>query len=181
MLTMLLAYNVPTWVCFDLDLNTGTITCNLVEVKCYSQVGAFAAFNQLKERISAQINQSERILQRHFDPALKNRIGRIGCSRAGSWLRFLGSIWNAHCVMGSLKRLPRTKREDYLNPLSRATRFNSGGALWFSTLTSLEQNLRTTRLASNSIVSARISFMPCWRTAASLCLSRVRKYRPLLL
>lgn len=56
---------------FDLDLNTRTITCNLVEVKCYSQVGAFAAFNQLKERISAQINQSERILQRHFDSALK--------------------------------------------------------------------------------------------------------------
>lgn len=56
---------------FDLDLNTRTITCNLVEVKCYSQVGDFAAFNQLKERISTQINQSERILQRHFDPALK--------------------------------------------------------------------------------------------------------------
>ncbi|HOW51500.1 MAG TPA: ATP-binding protein [bacterium] len=56
---------------FDLDLNTRTITCNLIEVKCYSQVGNFAAFNQLKERISAQINQSERILQRHFDPALK--------------------------------------------------------------------------------------------------------------
>jgi hypothetical protein len=56
---------------FDLDLNTRTITSNLVEVKCYSQVGDFAAFNQLKEQISAQINQSERILQRHFDPALK--------------------------------------------------------------------------------------------------------------
>jgi DNA phosphorothioation-dependent restriction protein DptH len=56
---------------FDLDLAARTVTCNLVEVKCYSQVGDFAAFNQLKERISAQINQSERILQRHFDPALK--------------------------------------------------------------------------------------------------------------
>jgi len=56
---------------FDLDLNTRTITCNLIEVKCYSQVGDFATFNQLKERISAQINQSERILQRHFDSALK--------------------------------------------------------------------------------------------------------------
>ena len=56
---------------FDLDLSSRTITCNLIEVKCYSQVGNFAAFNQLKERISAQINQSERILQRHFDPALK--------------------------------------------------------------------------------------------------------------
>ncbi len=56
---------------FDLDLNTRTITCNLVEVKCYSQVGNYSAFNQLKERISTQINQSERILQRHFDPNLK--------------------------------------------------------------------------------------------------------------
>jgi DNA phosphorothioation-dependent restriction protein DptH len=56
---------------FDLDLADRTITCNLIEVKCYSQVGDFAAFNQLKERISSQINQSERILQRHFDPAIK--------------------------------------------------------------------------------------------------------------
>ena len=56
---------------FDLDLSERTITCNLIEVKCYSQVVDFAAFNQLKERISSQINQSERILQRHFDPALK--------------------------------------------------------------------------------------------------------------
>ncbi len=57
---------------FDLNLSTRTITCNLVEVKCYSQVRDFGAFNQLKERISAQINQSERVLQRHFDPALRN-------------------------------------------------------------------------------------------------------------
>ncbi len=56
---------------FDLNLASRTITCNLVEVKCYSQVGDFGAFNHLKERISSQINQSERILQRHFDPALK--------------------------------------------------------------------------------------------------------------
>lgn len=56
---------------FDIDLIKRTITCNLVEVKCYSQVGDFGAFNQLKERVSSQINQSERILQRHFDPALK--------------------------------------------------------------------------------------------------------------
>jgi DNA phosphorothioation-dependent restriction protein DptH len=31
----------------------------------------FCRFNRLKQDISAQINQSERILQRHFDPALK--------------------------------------------------------------------------------------------------------------
>lgn len=56
---------------FDLDLNSRTITCNLVEVKCYQREMSFADFNRLKQDISAQINQSERILQRHFDPALK--------------------------------------------------------------------------------------------------------------
>lgn len=43
---------------FDLDLNTRTITCNLVEVKCYSQVGDFAAFNQL-EGADLRPDQSE--------------------------------------------------------------------------------------------------------------------------
>ena len=57
---------------FDLDLNKRSITCNLVEVKCYKNVGDFSAFNQLKERISQQINQSERVLQRHYDPRMKS-------------------------------------------------------------------------------------------------------------
>ncbi|GKT09774.1 ATP-binding protein [Desulforhabdus sp. TSK] len=56
---------------FDLNLAERVITCNLVEVKCYSQVGDFSAFNQLKEKVAVQISQSERILQRHFDPAIK--------------------------------------------------------------------------------------------------------------
>lgn len=56
---------------FDLDLAARIITCNLVEVKCYQREMSFADFNRLKQDISAQINQSERILQRHFDPALK--------------------------------------------------------------------------------------------------------------
>ncbi|MCP5102145.1 MAG: ATP-binding protein [bacterium] len=55
---------------FDLNLGARVITCNLVEVKCH-HVKNFSAYNQLKEKITQQINQSERILQRHFDPALK--------------------------------------------------------------------------------------------------------------
>ena len=55
---------------FDLDFERRTLTCNLVEVKCH-QIAAFSAFNQLKEQVSAQISQSERIIQRHFDPALR--------------------------------------------------------------------------------------------------------------
>jgi hypothetical protein len=56
---------------FDLDLSLRIITCNLVEVKCYSSVGSFSAFNRLKEKISGQIKQSELTLQRHFDPSAK--------------------------------------------------------------------------------------------------------------
>lgn len=56
---------------FDLDLKNRLITCNLIEVKCYSYVGNFSEFNQLKVKIASQITQSERILQRHFDPGIK--------------------------------------------------------------------------------------------------------------
>jgi len=56
---------------FDLNAIDRVITCNLVEVKCYSDVGDISSYNKLKESISQQIYQSERILQRHFDPAMK--------------------------------------------------------------------------------------------------------------
>jgi hypothetical protein len=53
---------------FDLDAARRTITCNLVEVKCYAQSLGLSGYNQLKENITEQLNQSERILQQHFDP-----------------------------------------------------------------------------------------------------------------
>ena len=53
---------------FDLDLAKRTVSCNLVEVKCCAQRLGLSGYGQLKERITQQINQSERILQRHFDP-----------------------------------------------------------------------------------------------------------------
>jgi hypothetical protein len=53
---------------FDLDFGRRTITCNLVEVKCYAQNLGLSGYGQLKERIGEQLNQSERILQQHFDP-----------------------------------------------------------------------------------------------------------------
>lgn len=56
---------------FDLNVEERTITCNLVEVKCYSDAGDISSYNKLKESISQQIYQSERILQRHFDPDMK--------------------------------------------------------------------------------------------------------------
>ena len=45
---------------FDLDAKARTITCRLVEVKCYNQVGDLSAFNALKDSIAEQIAQSGR-------------------------------------------------------------------------------------------------------------------------
>ncbi len=53
---------------FDLNANARTITCNLIEVKCFTQVGSFGMYNQLKDRIAEQIVRSEQVLQHHFDP-----------------------------------------------------------------------------------------------------------------
>jgi len=53
---------------FDLNAAERTITCRLVEVKCYAAVGHFAAYAALKERVAAQIAQSEDVLAQHFDP-----------------------------------------------------------------------------------------------------------------
>ncbi len=53
---------------FDFDAASKTLRCNLVEVKCYSDVGDMASYSNLKESIAQQISQSERVLQQHFDP-----------------------------------------------------------------------------------------------------------------
>jgi hypothetical protein len=53
---------------FDLNAAERTITCRLVEVKCYTAVGDLAAYAALKDRIAAQIAQSQEVLSQHFDP-----------------------------------------------------------------------------------------------------------------
>lgn len=53
---------------FDLDARARTITCRLVEVKCYNQVGDLSAYNNLKDSISEQVAQSEQVLNYHFNP-----------------------------------------------------------------------------------------------------------------
>ena len=68
---------------FDLDPMSCILTCRLVEVKCYSQVGDVSAYEQLKASIAEQIAQTEHVLAHHFDPkrgemdrpdrAIKNR------------------------------------------------------------------------------------------------------------
>lgn len=55
---------------FDLDASRRTVTCRLVEVKCFQQVGEIGAYSALKQRIAEQITASESTLRAHFDPQL---------------------------------------------------------------------------------------------------------------
>jgi hypothetical protein len=56
---------------FDVDKERRVIQCNLIEVKCYRDVGGVGAFVHLKETISEQLNLSETTLRQHFDPLLQ--------------------------------------------------------------------------------------------------------------
>ncbi|GAB2937002.1 hypothetical protein GCM10027280_26400 [Micromonospora polyrhachis] len=73
---------------FDLDARARTITCRLVEVKCYNQVGDLGAYNQLKSDIAEQIAQSEEVIGYHFDPhrSLVDRPDRLMKTRELSTL-----------------------------------------------------------------------------------------------
>jgi hypothetical protein len=53
---------------FDLNLANRTVACNLIEVKCYAQKLGFGGYAQLRDSITEQLNQSERVIQYHFDP-----------------------------------------------------------------------------------------------------------------
>lgn len=55
---------------FDLDPMAHVVTCRLVEVKCYSQVGDLSSYEQMKASIAEQIGQTERVIAHHFDPKL---------------------------------------------------------------------------------------------------------------
>jgi hypothetical protein len=53
---------------FDLDAATRTITCRLIEVKCYAQVGDIGSYTALRNDIAEQIAQSEQAISYHYDP-----------------------------------------------------------------------------------------------------------------
>jgi hypothetical protein len=54
---------------WSLDARRRTITCRLVEVKCYSAVRGAADIEQLKSRIASQLARSQDVLAERFDPA----------------------------------------------------------------------------------------------------------------
>lgn len=55
---------------FDLDARAKIINCRLVEVKCYRNVGGPVSYHNLRRRVASQIQRSEDVIRRHFDPHL---------------------------------------------------------------------------------------------------------------
>ncbi|WP_431877456.1 methylation-associated defense system ATP-binding protein MAD8 [Micromonospora marina] len=53
---------------FSLNARRRTITCRLVEVKGYSTLADPGAYQQLKDRMQAQLDGSQRVIAEHFDP-----------------------------------------------------------------------------------------------------------------
>ncbi len=51
---------------FDLDAANRTITCRLVEVKCYTSLGGLGAYEDVKAGMALQIRRSEEVLSQHF-------------------------------------------------------------------------------------------------------------------
>ncbi|MGW6403391.1 methylation-associated defense system ATP-binding protein MAD8 [Streptomyces sp. NPDC055134] len=54
---------------FHLDERSRTITCGLVEVKCYTALQDIGAYQQLKAKVAQQLDRSQEVLAASFDPA----------------------------------------------------------------------------------------------------------------
>ncbi|WP_258407461.1 methylation-associated defense system ATP-binding protein MAD8 [Streptomyces hygroscopicus] len=55
---------------FDLDAERRTITCRLVEVKCFTGAGGLASLESTRQRIRTQLDNTRRVLAALFDPSV---------------------------------------------------------------------------------------------------------------
>ncbi|HLU98304.1 MAG TPA: hypothetical protein VKZ89_15815 [Thermobifida alba] len=55
---------------FDLDAERATITCRLVEVKCFTGTGGPASLEATRQRIRTQLDNTRRVLTGLFDPSV---------------------------------------------------------------------------------------------------------------
>ncbi|WP_243436562.1 ATP-binding protein [Streptomyces sp. FH025] len=93
---------------FHLDARTKTVTCRLVEVKCYTALDDIGAYQRLKAKVAQQLGQSESILAESFDPArtTPDRVDRPVKNLAlGSMLRFYLERAARHGTMGQEPRV----------------------------------------------------------------------------
>ncbi|MGW2613286.1 methylation-associated defense system ATP-binding protein MAD8 [Streptomyces sp. NPDC001500] len=92
---------------FHLDARTRTITCRLVEVKCYTALDDIGAYQRLKTKVTQQLGRSQTVLTESFDPAhiYPDRVDRPVKNLAfGSLLRFYLERAARHGTMGQAPR-----------------------------------------------------------------------------
>ncbi|MFJ7628714.1 hypothetical protein ACIQZN_19680 [Streptomyces sp. NPDC097595] len=102
---------------FHLDARTRTITCRLVEVKCYTALDDIGAYQRLKTKVIQQLGRSQTVLTDSFDPAhiAPDRVDRPVKNLAlGSMLRFYLERAARHGTMG---HAPRTAAHALLDSL----------------------------------------------------------------
>lgn len=117
---------------FHLDARERTITCRLVEVKCYTTLDDIGAYQNLKTKVSQQLRRSETVLAESFDPALvvPDRVDRSVKNLAlASMLRFYLERAARHGTMGST---PRTVAHALLDSLDDGyrLRFTRSGLIF---------------------------------------------------
>ena len=117
---------------FDLDLANRTITCNLVEVKCYAQQLGLSGYGHLKEQMVEQLNQSERVIQMHFDPqrAAPDRPDRLLKTRELSTL--LEFYLDRGTRYGLMERVAGAEARAFLDSLEEgcSLRFSRSGLVF---------------------------------------------------
>ncbi|MEW2402245.1 hypothetical protein [Streptomyces sp. NPDC046862] len=88
---------------FHLDDRRRTITCRLVEVKCYTALNNIGAYQQLKAKVAEQLERSQDVLATAFDPhrSTPDRVDRgVKNLALSSLLRFYLTRAFRHGTMG---------------------------------------------------------------------------------
>ncbi|MFJ2203232.1 hypothetical protein [Streptomyces violaceusniger] len=117
---------------FHLDARQRTITCRLVEVKCYTALDDVSAYQRLKNKIVQQLERSQTVLTESFDPALHttDRVDRPVKNLAlGSMLRFYLERAARH---GTIDQATRTSTHQLLDSLDDGyqLRFTRSGLIF---------------------------------------------------
>ncbi|MFH8595329.1 methylation-associated defense system ATP-binding protein MAD8 [Streptomyces rimosus] len=102
---------------FHLDAGNRTITCRLVEVKCYTALDDIGAYQRLKAKVTGQLGRSQAVLTESFDPAHTSldRVDRPVKNLAlASLLRFYLERAARH---GTMARAPRAAAHALLDSL----------------------------------------------------------------
>lgn len=87
---------------FDIDAASQTITCRLVEVKCFTSESGLGGYESLKNRIRTQVERSCEVIAEHFDPAVRSRPDRtVKNFEFANLLRFYLDRGRRHQVIGA--------------------------------------------------------------------------------